>query len=92
MLERGICVKESGWWLPTVCKNEGKGSGRTRFIGSDEYRGSKMSEGLRICETDPIYLNPSFAEAMMGWPIGWTELAPLAMDRFQRWLELHGRY
>ena len=35
---------------------------------------------------------PSFAEAMMGWPIGWTELAPLAMDRFQRWLELHGRY
>lgn len=60
--------------LPTVGKNEFKGSSRKRFVGSKNFRGAKMSEGLRICETDPIYLSPSFAELVMGYPIGWTEL------------------
>ena len=35
-------------------------------------------------------LNPEWVEWLMGWPIGWTGLEPLATDRFQRWLELHG--
>lgn len=35
-------------------------------------------------------LNPTWVEFLMGWPIGWTALEPLAMDKFQRWLELHG--
>lgn len=34
-------------------------------------------------------LNPEFVEWMMGWPIGWTELKPLATDRFQEWLQQH---
>jgi len=34
-------------------------------------------------------LNPQFVEWLMGWPIGWTELQPLAMDRFQQWLREH---
>jgi hypothetical protein len=29
-------------------------------------------------------------EWLMGWPIGWTALEPLATDRFRRWLEQHG--
>ena len=33
----------------------------------------------------------SFREWMMGWPIGWTELRPLATDRFQEWRRWHGR-
>ena len=35
-------------------------------------------------------LNPEWVEWLMGWPIGWTALEPLATDRFQRWLRLHG--
>ena len=35
-------------------------------------------------------LNPFWVEWLMGWPIGWTDLKPLAMDRFQQWLEHHG--
>jgi len=35
-------------------------------------------------------LNPVFVEWLMGWPIGWTDLKPLEMDKFQRWLDLHG--
>jgi len=35
-------------------------------------------------------LNPGWVEWLMGWPIGWTDLKPLATDRFRKWLELHG--
>ena len=35
-------------------------------------------------------LNPDWVEWLMGWPIGWTDLKPLGMDRFQKWLEQHG--
>ena len=36
-------------------------------------------------------LNPDWVEWLMGWPIGWTDLRPLAMDRFQQWRDSHGR-
>jgi len=36
-------------------------------------------------------LNPDWVEWLMGWPIGWTASAPLAMDRFRQWLRSHGR-
>ena len=35
-------------------------------------------------------LNPEWLEWFMGWPTGWTELAPLAMDKYQEWLQSHG--
>jgi hypothetical protein len=35
-------------------------------------------------------LNPYWVEWLMGFPIGWTALEPLAMRKFRRWLELHG--
>jgi len=76
--------------LPTIGANEGKGSSKERFLGSPAFRGAKMSEGLRTCAADPIYLNPSFAELTMMWPLEWTDLKPLAMARFQEWQQQHG--
>jgi hypothetical protein len=35
-------------------------------------------------------LNPTWVEWLMGWPIGWTELKPLAMARFHEWQQQHG--
>lgn len=35
-------------------------------------------------------LNPPWVEWLMGWPIGWTALEPLATDKFQQWLVSHG--
>jgi len=35
-------------------------------------------------------LNPTWVEWLMGWPIGWTDLRPLAMDRCRSALRLHG--
>jgi hypothetical protein len=34
--------------------------------------------------------DPLCGEVVMGWPMGWTELQPLAMDKFQEWLQQHG--
>ena len=34
--------------------------------------------------------NPPFWEAMMEWPIGWTDCTPLETDKFQAWLRSHG--
>jgi hypothetical protein len=36
-------------------------------------------------------LNPTWVEWLMGWPLGWTDLKPLAMDKYQQWLQQHGR-
>lgn len=35
-------------------------------------------------------LNPDWVEWLMGWPIGWSDCAPLATDRFPQWLHSHG--
>ena len=35
-------------------------------------------------------LNPEWLEWLMGWPIGWTALQPLATDKFQEWRLAHG--
>lgn len=37
-------------------------------------------------------LNPTWVEWLMGWPLGWTDCAPLGMDKFQQWLKQHGIY
>lgn len=37
-------------------------------------------------------LNPGWEEWLMGWPIGWTELKPLAMDRFREWQQQHSPF
>lgn len=66
--------------IPTIGANENKGSSKKRYYGSKEYRGAKTSEYMRLMAEDQIYLHPSFAEAMMGYPKAWTELNPSEMQ------------
>jgi hypothetical protein len=35
-------------------------------------------------------LNPTWVEWLMGWPLGWTDLKPLATDKFRSWQQQHG--
>ena len=37
-------------------------------------------------------LNPDWVEWLMGWPIEWTGLKPLEMDRFQQWQQQHSEF
>jgi len=34
-------------------------------------------------------LNPTWVEWLMGWPLGWTDLQPLATAKFQQWSASH---
>lgn len=38
-----------------------------------------------------VYPPVKVTEYMMGWPIGWTDLKPLGMDKYHEWLRSHGK-
>jgi hypothetical protein len=37
-------------------------------------------------------LNPQLCEWLMDWPLEWTDLKPLEMDKFQLWQQQHGEF
>lgn len=43
-------------------------------------------------ETGGGQLNPTWVEWLMGWPLGWTDLKPLEMDKFQEWQQQHSGF
>lgn len=46
-------------------------------------------DGAKLSATH-LALNPQFAEWLMGWPIGWTELKPLGTEFLQWWQRARG--
>lgn len=48
---------------------------------------SKQEKSFRL---DTGSLNPDFIDWLMGSPVGWSGLRPLATDKFHRWLQLCG--
>ena len=62
---------------------------RTGMIERVEAR---RDAGLPVDLNDQVggQLNPTWVEWLMGWPIGWTDLRPLAMDKFRQWLRQFG--
>lgn len=38
------------------------------------------------------WFHPNLSEWMMGWPLGWTDLKPLAMDKFRMWQRMRGNF
>lgn len=81
------------WPTPTV--NDSKNT-----AGKEQFNRNSLPLNAAVCVDDGGNLipenlgkmmNPNFAEWLMGWPVGWTGLPPLAMDKFQQWLRLHGR-
>lgn len=66
-----------------------------------DWRSGKASEKTHARNSRPLseqighqenggQLNPDWVAWLMGWPIGWEDLKPLGMDRFQPWLRQHG--
>lgn len=65
-----------------------------RLYGSNQGGASGRAGQKRRPSLEALTGGPwmSFREWMMGWPIGWTELRPLAMGKFQEWLHWHGGF
>lgn len=50
-------------------------------------------KGIKSCNLNDQVggkLNPDWVDWLMGFPIGWADLKPLAMDKFRQWCEQHG--
>lgn len=90
---RPISGTASGFW-PTPTATDWKGSPSLRVVNQ---RSEGSSRGVRLPEhlskLDQVEvggnLNPTWSEWLMGWPPGWTDLGPLAMDKFLVWRRQH---
>lgn len=63
------------------------------FRTGSTARWEESRKGIRSCNLNDQVggkLNPNWIDWLMGWPIGWTGLEPLAMDKFRLWLRQHG--
>lgn len=58
----------------------------------EKMTGKKHSPDLNDVAAPGGQLNPTWVEWLMGWPIGWTELEPLAMAKYQLWPHTHGEF
>jgi hypothetical protein len=82
---------ESGSGLlptPQASDNRNRGTLNTPAIARRIEAGKQVMLSMTV--DGP--LNPEWTEWLMAWPIGWTDLQPLEMDKFQEWLELHGLF
>jgi len=84
MLEHNTSVKESGS-LPTPRKSRGF---------TNPTLGKKRNDCLTTAILGEPVLGmrpvPEYTEWMMDWPIGWSDMLPLEMGKFQQWLHSHG--
>lgn len=76
---------------PTPCASASKGSSPaslTRKSGK-----SRINDRIdhAVMASDGGQLNPEWVEWLMGWPIGWTALRPLGMDKYHEWRQQHGK-
>ena len=85
----------SGSLLPTPTAGDAKASGSRNMGPRSAARmmsltDAALGDGGQGRRPGAGFLNPSWVEWLMGWPIGWTDLQPLATDKYQRWLLWHG--
>ena len=62
----------------------------TRTWGTGGHGGSGAAKKMKALNINVRKLSPVFVEWLMAWPLAWTDLKPLATDKFQQWQHLHG--
>lgn len=82
--------RDFGFWHPTpTCRDYSGATDATTKKKGDGYLRywlhRRFSQGAST-----TYPSPLFAEAVNGFPIGWTEQKPLEMHKFQLWQQQHG--
>jgi len=93
----GIYEKGAGCW-PTPLKEEGPGGKHKKLTDAvaiaEGYRPRYYNEpGTEGKEAFTGSVNPEWAEWLMGWPMGWTNVCQeLEMGKFLLWQQQHGLY
>jgi len=83
--------KDFGWWPTPVASDwmTGQTNGieytGKRFVRTSQKTGTefgaKLTSAYRLMTGN--HLPANFSEWMMGWPLDWTDLKPVEMDKFQ---------
>lgn len=69
------------------------GTGSFQKMKSLETQGIISSEERRqMTAGNGGQLNPTWVEWLMGWPLEWTALKPLATDKFRQWRQQHSGF
>lgn len=81
-------------YLPTPQKSDGKIV--REFSAASAYRNRENGHQVHVphialMKMKPLSILLSDTQSMMGWPESWTSLRPLEMDKFQQWLDSHGK-
>ena len=83
---------ESGLW-PTPVKSDYAARRPTKnWKGTSDLPSVVWTRngGATNPDKPPAKLNEVWTEWLMGWPLGWTDLKPLAMDKYRSWQQQHG--
>jgi hypothetical protein len=82
-------LKARLWPTPQASDNRDRGNLGMPAILRRQKKGKQIGLGQSVSDTSGA-LSPDWVEWLMGWPIGWTDLKPLAMDRCHSVLLSHG--
>ena len=82
----GLATAVNRWPTPTARMHKGGGNSMTRKDGKSR---SDMLDWAVEYQTG-MRLNPTWVEWLMGWPLGWTDLKPLATDKCPPAPQQHG--
>jgi hypothetical protein len=77
------------WPTPNASDNRDRGNLNSPSVQRRMEIGKQVSLSMSVSEESGL-LNPTWVEWLMGFPLGWTDLKPLAMDKFHEWLQQHG--
>jgi len=88
-LSDAILYEEKKKW-PTLVTRDYKDSGSQESLKRARDKRDSPGLGLLVGAEGGGTLNPMWVEWLMGWPLGWTDLKPLVMDKSHCVPQPHG--
>jgi len=93
--ELDLPTKVKLWPTPATRDYKGANSFKTtqeKLLQGKQAHTGQLPNAIMMEKKEDIggTLNPTWVEWLMGWPLGWTDLKPLEMDKYQKWQEQHG--
>jgi len=82
--------RDSGY-LPTVLATDWKGGTTAIRKDTGKQRIDQWRDYVKV-KYSLTYPHPTHSELRMGWPEGWTDLKPLEMGKYRKWLRSHGQF
>ena len=79
---------------PTATARDWKGANTEQALTRKDGKSRMDQLANAVAWPTPVnggQLNPTWVEWLMGWPLEWTDLKPLATDKYPQWLRSHGK-